>query len=66
MAPGYWIPEGGGPGEPKAEAGEKFKYPMIMQPLEAFRSQLAYLQSPNVAYVRDDMLVDASGKKLSL
>jgi TRAP-type mannitol/chloroaromatic compound transport system substrate-binding protein len=33
---------------------------------EAFRSQLAYLQSTNVAYVRDDMLVDATGKKLSL
>src|ERR1700722_7666110 len=40
MAPGYWIPEGGGAGEPKREAGDKgFKYPMIMQPLEPFRDQ---------------------------
>src|SRR6202161_3351816 len=40
MAPGYWIPEGGGPGEPKSEPGAKsFKYPMIMQPLEPFRDQ---------------------------
>jgi hypothetical protein len=44
MAPGYWIPEGGGPGEPKAEPGSKgFKYPMIMQPLEPFRDQTVIL-----------------------
>src|SRR5579862_3173237 len=44
MAPGYWIPEGGGPGEPNAEAGAKgFKYPMIMQPLEPFRDQTVIL-----------------------
>jgi hypothetical protein len=40
MAPGYWIPEMGGAGEPKGDAGEKqFKYPMIMQPLEPFRDR---------------------------
>ena len=40
MAPGYWIPEVGGPGEPKRAAGEtNFKYPMIMEPLEPFRDQ---------------------------
>ncbi len=37
-APGWWVPEAGGPGEPKAEAGAKnFKYPMIFEPLEPFR-----------------------------
>ncbi len=40
MAPGYWIPEGGGPGEPKSDPGAKtFKNPMIMQPLEPFRDR---------------------------
>ncbi len=40
MAPGYWIPEGGGPGEPKSEPGAKaFKYPMIMEPLEPYRDK---------------------------
>ena len=39
MAPGYWVPEGGGPGEPKGEAGAKFKYPMIMEPLEGLREK---------------------------
>jgi hypothetical protein len=44
MAPGYWIPEGGGPGEPKREAGAaSFKYPMIMEPLEPFRDQTVIL-----------------------
>ena len=39
-APGWWVPEGGGPGEPKAAPGSKnFEYPMIMKPLEAFRDQ---------------------------
>ena len=37
-APGWWIPEAGGPGEPKSEpASKNFKYPMILEPLEAFR-----------------------------
>src|ERR1700736_2069865 len=37
-APGWWVPEAGGPGEPKAEPGSKnFKYPMIFEPLEPFR-----------------------------
>src|ERR1700693_18243 len=37
-APGWWIPEAGGPGEPKSEPGSKnFKYPMILEPLEPFR-----------------------------
>src|ERR1700685_282775 len=40
MAPGWWVPEGGGPGEPKAAAGAAgFEYPMIMKPLEAYRDQ---------------------------
>ncbi len=43
-APGYWIPEGGGPGEPMRAAGEKlFKYPMIMQPLEPYRDHTVIL-----------------------
>lgn len=33
---------------------------------EAFASQLAYMKSPALGYVNDDMLVDASGKKLAL
>ena len=37
-APGWWVPEAGGPGEPKRVAGAKdFKYPMIFEPLEPFR-----------------------------
>ena len=37
-APGWWVPEAGGPGEPKSQPGDKdFKYPMILQPLEPFR-----------------------------
>jgi Protein of unknown function (DUF1552) len=36
-APGYWIPEFGGPGEPKSAPGAAhFAYPTIMQPLEPF------------------------------
>jgi hypothetical protein len=43
-APGYWIPEGGGPGEPMRAAGEtQFKYPMIMEPLEPFRDHTVIL-----------------------
>ena len=37
MAPGWWIPNGGGAGEPIAAAGKAFDYPFIMKPLEAFR-----------------------------
>src|ERR1700723_4018604 len=37
-APGWWVPEAGGPGEPKRTLGAKdFKYPMIFEPLEPFR-----------------------------
>src|SRR5215470_11766460 len=37
-APGWWVPEGGGPGEPKAAPGSKdFEYSMIFKPLEPFR-----------------------------
>ena len=37
-APGWWVPEAGGPGEPKRAPGAKdFKYPMIFEPLEPFR-----------------------------
>jgi len=44
MAPGFWIPEGGGPGEPKAEPGAgNFAYPTIMQPLEPFRDHTVIL-----------------------
>jgi TRAP-type mannitol/chloroaromatic compound transport system substrate-binding protein len=39
-----------------------------MDPLgrEAFASQLEYMKNPSVAYLTDDMLVDASGQKLTL
>jgi hypothetical protein len=36
-APGWWVPEAGGPGEPKAEPGKPFEYPMIFKPLEPYR-----------------------------
>jgi hypothetical protein len=40
-APGWWVPEAGGPGEPKRELGAKdFKYPMIFQPLEPLREHV--------------------------
>jgi hypothetical protein len=43
-APGWWVPEGGGPGEPRSEPGSKnFKYPMIMEPLEPFRDHSVIL-----------------------
>jgi hypothetical protein len=43
-APGWWVPEAGGPGEPKAEPGSKnFKYPMIFEPLEPFRDRTVIL-----------------------
>ena len=45
MAPGYWVPEMGGPGEPKAQPGSgvKFEYPFIMKPLEPFREHTVIL-----------------------
>src|SRR6516164_6479422 len=40
MAPGWWVPEAGGPGEPKAAPGAvHFEYPMIMKPLEPFHDK---------------------------
>src|SRR5216684_1151027 len=43
-APGWWVPEAGGPGEPKAEPRSKnFKYPMILEPLEPFRDRTVIL-----------------------
>jgi hypothetical protein len=43
-APGWWVPEAGGPGEPKSEAGSKnFKYPMIFEPMEPFRDRTVIL-----------------------
>src|SRR5260370_31158904 len=43
-APGWWVPEGGGPGEPKRAQGiQDFEYPMIMKPLEPFRDQTTIL-----------------------
>jgi hypothetical protein len=39
-APGWWVPDGGGPGEPKTAAGAAaFEYPMILKPLEAYRDR---------------------------
>lgn len=44
MAPGWWIPEGGGPGEPKRAAGSRnFEYPVILKPLEAHRERTVIL-----------------------
>src|SRR5260370_35623036 len=43
-APGWWIPEAGGPGAPKAEHGSKnFKYSMILDPLEAYRDDVVIM-----------------------
>ena len=43
-APGWWVPEAGGPGEPKRAAGAKdFKYPFLFEPLEPFRDQTVIL-----------------------
>jgi len=43
-APGWWVPEAGGPGEPKSQPVDKdFKYSMILQPLEPFRRQTVIL-----------------------
>src|ERR1700674_2732251 len=44
MAPGWWMPEGGGPGEPKAAPGSpNFELSMIMKPLEAVRDRTTIL-----------------------
>jgi len=44
MAPGWWIPEAGGPGEPKSAPGAAhFEYPMIMKPLEPFHDKTVIL-----------------------
>src|SRR6201993_2904151 len=43
-APGWWVPEAGGPGEPKSEPGRKnFKYPMIFEPLDPYRDRTVIL-----------------------
>src|SRR5260370_1647983 len=43
-ARGWWVPEEGGPGEPKSEHRSKnFKYPMILEPLEPFRDRTVIL-----------------------
>ncbi len=43
-APGWWVPEAGGPGEPRSQPGAKnFKYPMILEPLEPFRDRTVVL-----------------------
>src|SRR5947209_18089183 len=42
-APGWWVPEAGGPGEPKAEPGKLFDYPMILKPLESYRENTIIL-----------------------
>ncbi len=34
--------------------------------LEAFSSQLEYMKNPSVAYITDEMLVDGTGKRLTL
>src|SRR5271169_1619865 len=44
MAPGWWVPEGGGPGEPKAAPGSpNFELSMIMKPLEPVRDRTTIL-----------------------
>src|ERR1700736_658337 len=43
MAPGYWVPGGGGPGEPKPDPGSLFEYPMILKPLEPYRERTVIL-----------------------
>jgi hypothetical protein len=43
-APGWWVPEAGGPGEPKSQPGSRgFEFPMIMKPLEPFREHTVIL-----------------------
>ena len=43
-APGWWVPEAGGPGEPKSELGSRgFEFPMILKPLEPFREHTVIL-----------------------
>ena len=44
MAPGWWVPEAGGPGETKRAAGAKdFELSMVMKPLEPVRDQAVIL-----------------------
>ncbi len=43
MAPGYWVPGAGGPGEPKPAPGSLFEYPMIMKPMEPYRERTVIL-----------------------
>src|SRR5579862_3456646 len=44
MAPGYWIPEMGGPGEPKSAPGAPhYEYPTILKPLEPFHDKTVIL-----------------------
>src|SRR3974377_1246770 len=43
-APGWWVPEAGGPGEPKRAPGSAdFEFPMILKPLERFRERTVVL-----------------------
>jgi len=43
-APGWWVPEAGGPGEPKSQPGSRaLEFPMIMKPLEPFRDHTVIL-----------------------
>jgi len=43
-APGWWVPEAGGPGEPKRASGSSnFEFPMILKPLERFRDRTVVL-----------------------
>ena len=43
-APGWWVPEAGGPGEPKRAPGSaNFEFPMILKPLERFRDRTTVL-----------------------
>jgi len=43
-APGWWVPEAGGPGEPKSQPGSRgFEFPMILKPLEPFREHTVIL-----------------------
>jgi hypothetical protein len=44
-APGWWVPEAGGPGEQKSQqpGSKNFKYPMILEPLEPFRDRTVIL-----------------------
>jgi hypothetical protein len=44
MGPGWWVPEAGGPGEPKSQPGAaSFEYPMIYKPLEPLREHVVIM-----------------------